>query len=227
MQSTKKGIVRLAALSAVLALGLAACTDDSAEPQPSAPSEPAPTASSPAPSVSAPAPSASASVPPASETPQDPAAELPETKSFTVSLEGNEEERVGTLAIGDGYALYVFEQFTFDPEKGRLAMNYDNNYYVDITKLPADYSLDQLQQEGEAKLAETGEVKALEGEERDRLMQDAALVLHAFGDQGSKYYMVREVDGTGYLFEVNVPQGEATEGFVPLAFTTLRSIVNL
>ncbi len=220
MQSSPRRAARLAALTAVLALGLAACASDGNESQPSAPSATAPTATSPAPSASAP-------VPPASETPQNPADRLPETKTFTISLEGNEEERVGTLALGDGYALYVFEQFDFDPETGRLSMKIDGNYRVDITKLPADYSLDALKQEGETKLADTGEVKALEGQDRERLMSDAALLLHAIGDRGSKYYIVREVEGTGYLFEVNVPQGEATEGFVPLAFTTLRSIVNL
>lgn len=51
------------------------------------------------------------------------ASALPTEKDFTLQLEGDEEVRTAKLAEGNGFALYVFDFFTFDPERGLLSMN--------------------------------------------------------------------------------------------------------
>jgi len=151
---------------------------------------------------------------------------LPATKEFTLNLEGMEEVRTATLAQGDGYALYVFEHFSFDAKSNRLMMDIDNRYYVDIQKLPSSYKLEDIKIEAEEELASVGEVLRLEGEEINPDLGGASLFLIGSNDQLIQEIIVKVVDGTGYLFHVNMPRGEASEGFGPLVFTSLSSITN-
>ncbi|WP_334075600.1 MULTISPECIES: hypothetical protein [Paenibacillus] len=157
---------------------------------------------------------------------QAPAGDLPATRTVEVELEGMKEERTAKLAEGEGYAFYAFDGFTFDAKENKLKMDYDNNYFVEIVKLPSDYSLDQIAADAKKELAETGKVEERKGEEIHASMRDASLFLVASGEKLTKEYILKEVDGQGYMFRVNMPHGEASEGFGPLAFASLNTIVN-
>ncbi|MFD1773215.1 hypothetical protein [Paenibacillus rhizophilus] len=156
----------------------------------------------------------------------DKSSELPRTKQLALTLEGNREEKTATLASGDDYALYVFDILSFDPAKGRLYLKVNPDYYADIEKLPADFNLDNLLLEGREELSKTGEVKELKGDERAQAMQGARLFLTATGNNGTKKYIVKESGGQGYIIKMNIPYGDATEGFPPHAFASLNSLVN-
>jgi hypothetical protein len=155
-----------------------------------------------------------------------PAVDLPATKDFTFNLEGNKEVRTAKLAHGDGYALYVFDHFSFDSKSSRLSMDIDKNYYVDIQKLPSGYKLENVKKDAENDLAKVGEVRSIEGADINSILGGASLFLIGSNDKLTQEVIVKEVDGTGYLLKVNMPQGEPAEGFGPLALTSMSSIVN-
>jgi hypothetical protein len=154
-----------------------------------------------------------------------PTIELPATKDFKFQLEGNEETRTGTLAKGDGYALYIFEQFKFDAAAGKLIMNVDNNYNVEISKLPEGFKLEDIKADGEKELAAVGDVQTIDPKDANSMIGDFDLMLKASGDKLTKEVIVKTVEGTSFLFKVNMPVGEPTEGFGPLAFASMGSIV--
>ncbi len=154
------------------------------------------------------------------------AGSLPETKVIKLTLEGMEEEKTASLAEGEGYALYVFDIFTFDKSSNKLAMKVDPGYYAEITKLPADFNLDALAEEGRKELSATGEVTALSREERDQRMSGLRLYLTAMGSGLTRQFIVKEIDGQGYIIKLNIPQREASEGFGPHVYASLESIVN-
>jgi len=153
-------------------------------------------------------------------------ADLPQSKKLKLSLEGNVEEKTATLASGDGYSLYVFDLFNFDAGSNKLAMKIDNKYYAEIIKLPSDFNLDYLLQEGKRELASTGKVQVLQESERPELMSDARLYLSAGGTNITKEYIVKEIDGQGFIFKINTPMGEPSEGFTPHVLASLDSVVN-
>ncbi|WP_238653271.1 hypothetical protein [Paenibacillus piscarius] len=150
----------------------------------------------------------------------------PDTRTFKLKLEGMEEERTAALASGEGYSLYVFDIFGFDAANGRLSMKADPDYYAEITRLPAEFNLDQLEQKGRAELAPVGRVTALSEEERDRRMSDVRLYLTATRSGLTRQVAVKEVDGQGYLIRLNIPQREASEGFGPHVYASLDSLAN-
>ncbi|PZD96279.1 hypothetical protein DNH61_08755 [Paenibacillus sambharensis] len=154
------------------------------------------------------------------------AASLPAEQTFELEMEGMTESRTAKLAEADGYSLYVFDGFTFKPEEDRLVMDIDNDYYVDITKLPSDYNLDELRREATADLKENGDVRELTGDEIHPAMRDASLFLMSSSDNLTREMIVKEVDGQGYIFHVNMPHEEASAGFGTLAFTSLDSLVS-
>lgn len=154
-----------------------------------------------------------------------PAVELPATKDFKFQLEGNEETRTGTLAKGDGYALYIFEQFKFDAAAGKLIMNVDNNYYVEISKLPEGFKLEDIKADGEKELAAVGDVQTIDPKDSNSMLGNFDMMLKASGEKLTKEVIVKTVEGTSFLFKVNMPVGEPTEGFGPLAFASMGSIV--
>lgn len=151
---------------------------------------------------------------------------LPATRSIEVELEGMKEERTAKLVEGSGYALYAFEGFTFDAETNKLLMDYDNDYFVEIEKLPSDYSKEQLTSEAKEELSDTGSVEEWKGEQIHASMRDASLFLIASGENVTKEYIVKEAGGQDYLFKVNMPHGEASEGFGPLAYASLNTLVS-
>lgn len=152
--------------------------------------------------------------------------DLPATKNIKLTLEGTEEEKTAALAEGDGYSLYVFDIFTFDASQNRLSMKVDPDYYAEITRLPSDFNLDALAEEGRKELTATGKVTALSQEERDLRLTGSRLYLTAMGSGLSRQYIVKEIEGQGYLVKLNIPQREASEGFGPHVYASLDSMVN-
>ncbi|XEC97228.1 hypothetical protein AB6A23_12125 [Paenibacillus tarimensis] len=150
------------------------------------------------------------------------AANLPATKQLELQLESNPETKTAKLAEGNGYSIYVIDIFTFDAAANKLFMNVDKDFYASINKLPSDYNADQLRKEAEDELAELGEV----AEETDPLMQDTEFFLAATKDDLTRKILVKEIDGTGYLFTLNVPHREPIEGFGSHALVMLNTIVN-
>lgn len=154
-------------------------------------------------------------------------AQLPATKDFELELEGMKETKTAKLMEGNGYALYIFDIFSFDAETGKLTMNVDKDYYVEITKLPADYDSKELQAQAEKELGEVGKVRVAEDSERNQAMQDATVYMIGEGESLTKIYIVDEIEGQDYIFRVNNPHREPSEGFAPHVFTSLSSIVSL
>jgi hypothetical protein len=151
---------------------------------------------------------------------------LPGTKELEVELEGMKETREAAKAVGSGYAIYVFPPFTFDPETNRMSMNIDPDYYVDIRKLPAGWQPDQIRAEGEAWVKEgAGTVEEWTGERIYGQMRGASLYLTGQKTGLTRTFVVKTIDGADYELKFNQPQGEASEGFLPLAFASVNSIV--
>lgn len=150
----------------------------------------------------------------------------PAEGKLEVTLEGNDEVRPAKLVHAEGYALYIPEQFSFDAGKHLLYMNVDHEYSVRIEKLPADFNLDQLESQGKEELKPHGEIKKLGAADLTGPMKDALIFLTAFDSSGTHEYIVKELDGSGFVFHVTQPQREASEGFGPLAFAALNSIEN-
>ncbi len=153
-------------------------------------------------------------------------AQLPATKEFELELEGMKETKTAELAEGDGYALYIFDIFSFDAKTNKLTMNVDPDYYVEITKLPSDYNGDELRLEAKKELAEAGKVREAGDNEKQKGMEDASVYMIGEGESLTKMYIVDEIDGQGYIFRVNNPHREPSEGFATHAFTSLNSIMN-
>lgn len=154
------------------------------------------------------------------------AAARPGETMLEVTVEGSKEQRPAKLAQAEGYSLYVPEHLSFDPAKHLIYMNIDPRYSVRIEKLPSDYNQDELLLEGKEALKKHGDVRQLYSDDLTGPMKDAELFLLASGTSGTYEYIVKELDGSGFVFHVAMPQGEASEGFGPMAFAALNSIQN-
>lgn len=151
--------------------------------------------------------------------------ELPAEKPIEVELEGMKETRTTTLAKGEGYAFYMFDIFSFDATTNKLMMNYDSDYHVVITKLPADYDIEELAKAAQSDMSKVGKVERRTGDQIYETMRDAELFLFAQGKGLTQQYIVKNVDGQGFAFLLNQPVGEASEGFGPLAFASINTVV--
>ncbi|WP_315372289.1 hypothetical protein [Paenibacillus xylanexedens] len=151
----------------------------------------------------------------------------PKTSELEVTVEGMTEKRPVTLAQAKGYSLYVFEPMAFDAEDHELTMKIDPDYEVEIEKLPANYNLDALKMDAKEELSETGEVKQLTAEQLSNgPMKDAKLYMMSQNDKKTEYFIVKELDGNGFIFHIQAPIGEPSEGFLPMAYASLNSIMN-
>ncbi|MEK4367229.1 hypothetical protein [Paenibacillus sp. FSL R5-0473] len=149
------------------------------------------------------------------------------TSELEVTVEGMTEKRPVTLAQAKGYSLYVFEPMAFDAEDHELTMKIDPDYEVEIEKLPANYNLDALKMDAKEELSETGEVKQLTAEQLSNgPMKDARLYMMSQNDKKTEYFIVKELDGNGFIFHIQAPIGEPSEGFLPMAYASLNSIMN-
>lgn len=154
-------------------------------------------------------------------------ADLPQEKDLSVTLEGNEEQRPAKLVQGNGYALYVPEGFSFDPKENKLSMDVDPHYFAAISKAPADSKLEYLKFEADQELSDVGRVKELTGDEIAQPMRDAQLFMLGDGSLKDKEYIVKTFGGQEYIFRLEIPVGEPSEGFSPLAYGALNSLVTL
>ncbi|ETT44655.1 hypothetical protein [Paenibacillus sp. FSL H7-689] len=151
----------------------------------------------------------------------------PKTSELEVTVEGMTEKRPVKLAQAKGYSLYVFEPMVFDAEDHELTMKIDPDYEVEIEKLPANYNLDALKMDAKEELSETGEVKQLTAEQLSNgPMKDARLYMMSQNDKKTEYFIVKELDGNGFIFHIQAPIGEPSEGFLPMAYASLNSIMN-
>jgi len=155
------------------------------------------------------------------------AADLPATKDLTLLLEGTEEVRTAKLAVGGGFALYVFDIFSFDPERGVLSMNVDPNYYAAIAKLPEDYNLEDIKKAALDELSRVGEVRELGANEIDPALGGAKLYLTASNDRLVQSVIVKETGGAAFKIKLNKPVGEPMEGFGPHVHASLGTLTNL
>jgi len=150
----------------------------------------------------------------------------PPSKEFQLEMEGMKETRVANLVQGDGYSLYVFEGFTFNLKTHTLSLDFDPENEAVITKLAADFNLDELEKKAEKELAQTGKIERPTPDQRNAAVKDAELFLIASGDYITQEYIVKKLGDSYYEFKLTIPHGEAAEGFEPVALTTLNSIAD-
>ncbi|MGQ8872724.1 hypothetical protein [Paenibacillus sp. TSA_86.1] len=151
----------------------------------------------------------------------------PKTSELEVTVEGITEKRPVTLAQAKGYSLYIFGPMEFDAGDHELTMKIDPAYKVEIVKLPSDFNLDYLKMDAKEELSKTGEVKELMAEQLSNgPMKDARLFMMSQNDKKTQYFIVKELDGNGFVFHINAPIGEPSEGFLPMVYASVNSIMN-
>lgn len=150
--------------------------------------------------------------------------ERSKTQAFELSLAGKKEKQTATLAKGEGYSLYVFDPMSLFPDQNRVALAVDDNYYAEITKLPSDFNLDELQKEGEKDLASVGKVVKVDKAKVPQALTSSRLFLQASGSKVTRQYIVVENKTGGFIVKVNIPQGEPAEGFESFIYTSLDSL---
>ncbi|WP_053781386.1 hypothetical protein [Paenibacillus xylanivorans] len=151
----------------------------------------------------------------------------PKTSELEVTVEGMTEKRPVTLAQGKGYSLYVFEPMVYDAADHELTMKIDPDYEVEIEKLPSDYKLNDLKVDAKKELSETGAVKQLSEEKLSNgPMKEAKLFMMSQNNKITEYFIVKELDGTGFAFHIHAPVGEPSEGFLPMVYASINSIMN-
>ncbi|WP_179033016.1 hypothetical protein [Paenibacillus kribbensis] len=150
--------------------------------------------------------------------------ERSKTQAFELTLEGKKETQTATLAQGEGYSLYVFDPMSLFPDQNRVALAVDDNYYAEITKLPPDFNLDELQKDGEKALASIGKVQKLDKATVPQALSSSRLFLQASGSKVTQQYIVVENTTGAFIVKVNIPQGEAAEGFESFIYTSLESL---
>lgn len=247
----KIGLTTAASLMLVSASLLGACSNNAAnEPTPAASSAATATVSEPAASPSPSAapvtpaspegsavPEAAASTAPSAapeateaEAPAGPGAgsaqpsERPQTKSFG-EQEGGVPGQEGTLKQGDGYSLYIFDGFTFDPKSGRLSLTEDPDYYAEIEPLPAGYDLAALKKQGQTELSANGKPKDYSGELIEHPLGYAELYLQTSGEKVTADYIVwKNQSGEAYLFRIHDPNRELGDKFSPWTMVSLSTL---
>ncbi|MBY0205314.1 bromodomain-containing protein [Paenibacillus cucumis (ex Kampfer et al. 2016)] len=149
------------------------------------------------------------------------------TSELEVTVEGITEKRPVTLAQAKGYSLYIFEPMAFDAKDHELTMKIDPRYKVEIEKLPSDFNLDYLKMDAKEELSEVGEVKELTPEQLSNgPMKDARLFMMSQNGKKTQYFIVKELDENGFIFHIDAPVGEPSEGFLPMVYASVNSIMN-
>jgi len=163
--------------------------------------------------------------PPSSGQEASEVATRPHTESFELlTAEGNQSLEA-VLQEGEGFSLYVFEKFAFDPLAGRLSLSSNPDYYVDIEPLPADYDIAQLEAAGREELSQAGEVSDYSGELVEHPLGYAELYLQASGEEGISDYMVWKSEaGDTFLFRLNNPKGEEASAFAGPVLVSLSTV---
>ncbi|KGE17957.1 hypothetical protein [Paenibacillus wynnii] len=150
--------------------------------------------------------------------------ERPRTQVFG-GQEGGVSGQEGTLEQGNGYSLYVFEDFTLDGQSGRLSLTKDPAYYAEIEHLPSGYDLTALKQQGQTELSAMGKASDHSGELFEHPLGFADLYLQATGDKGIEDYMVwKNPAGEAFLFRIHNSKGELSSKFVPWIMVSLATL---
>ncbi|OAZ50063.1 hypothetical protein [Paenibacillus polymyxa] len=146
------------------------------------------------------------------------------TQTFELNHEGKKEKQTATLAKGEGYSLYVFDPMSLFPDQNRVALAVDDNYYAEITKLPSNFNLDELQKDGEKDLASIGKVQKLNKAAVPQALTSSRLFLQANDSKITQQYIVVENTTGAFSVKVNIPHGEPAEGFESFIYTSLESL---
>lgn len=171
------------------------------------------------------APNTEGTAPPSSEQEVQEAATRPATQSFELMTREGNRTLEAVLQEGDGFSLYVFEKFAFDPAAGRLSLGSNPDYYVDIEPLPADYDIAQLEAAGREELSQAGEVSDYSGELVEHPLGYAELYLQASGEKGISDYMVWTSEaGDAFLFRLHNPKGEEASDFAGPVLVSLSTV---
>ena len=171
------------------------------------------------------APEPEVTTPPSSGQEVQEAATRPATQSFELMTTEGNQALEAVLQEGEGFSLYVFEKFTFDPATGRLSLSNYPDYYVDIEPLPADYDIAQLEAEGREELSQAGEVSDYSGELVEHPLGYAELYLQASGEKGISDYMVWTSEaGDAFLFRLHNPKGEEAPDFAGPVLVSLSTV---
>lgn len=149
--------------------------------------------------------------------------ERPQTKSFG-EQEGGVPGQEGTLKQGDGYSLYIFDGFTFDPKSGRLSLTEDPDYYAEIEPLPAGYDLAALKKQGQTELSANGKPKDYSGELIEHPLGYAELYLQTSGEVTGDYIVWKNQSGEAYLFRIHDPNRELGDKFSPWIMVSLSTL---
>lgn len=150
----------------------------------------------------------------------------PATSKLEVTVEGITEKRPVTLAQAKGYSLYIFEPMAFDAEEHELTMKIDPAYKVEMEKLSSDFDLEEVKMDARKELAKNGEVKELTTEQLSNgPMKDARLFMMSQNEKKTQYVIVKELDGNGFIFHIDAPVGEPSEGFLPMVYASINSIM--
>ncbi|AWV34128.1 hypothetical protein [Paenibacillus odorifer] len=148
----------------------------------------------------------------------------PKTKAFG-EQEGGVPGQEGTLEQGDGYSLYVFQDFTLDSQSNRLLLTKDPTYYAQIEHLPTGYDLTALKQQGQTELSAIGKANDHSGELIEHPLGFAELYLQAAGDKGIEDYMVwKNQGGEAFLFRIHNPKGDSSNKFAPWVMVSLATL---
>lgn len=151
----------------------------------------------------------------------------PKTSELEVTVEGITEKRPAALAQAEGYSFYILEPMAFDAKEHELTMKVNPAYKVEIEKLPADFNLDNLKMDAKEELSKTGEVKQVTGEQLSSgPMKDARLFMMSQNEKKTQYVIVKELDGNGFIFHIDAPVGEPSEGFLPMVYASVNTIMN-
>ncbi|MFC4600337.1 hypothetical protein [Cohnella hongkongensis] len=208
------------------ACALAACTGGS-EPSSSPPPSTQTSGSAPT-SSSSPGGSAAETAPPAessSASEQTSRTERPPTESFELMTGEGYQSRTAALHQGEGFSLYVFEGFGFDQASGRLTLTANNDYYVDIERLPEDEILKTLRESAEQEFKEFGKVSDYSGELVEHPLGYAELYLQSSGADGVKDFIIWESEaGERYLFRLHSPKGEEAPDFASSVWVSLSTV---
>lgn len=171
------------------------------------------------------APNTEGTGPPSSKQEVQEAATRPATQSFELMTTEGNQALEAVLQEGDGFSLYVFEKFTFDPAAGRLSLSSNPDYYVDIELLPADYNVAQLEAAGKDELSQAGKVSDYSGELVEHPLGYAELYLQASGEKGISDYMVWTSEaGDAFLFRLHNPKGEEASDFAGPVLVSLSTV---
>lgn len=159
---------------------------------------------------------------------------LPQEKELEVFVEGEINKRKADLALSDlSYVMYVLDRFKLvseEPSRDQLFSEYDDSFFVRIIKLDNEADIEQLKQNSEQALQQTGDlIKEDPTALHDDFFHDAHYYyIGTMGPKenasGSYIHLVKSIDEQLFKFEFHIPLKEAQEGIVPNFWAMIKSI---